>query len=548
MTTVGSFSVSVLGSVPPCGCWPGLAVAAQVPPEQRETTARALQATTKRKVLPLVHISSGAYHPGGGGVGSGASDCGGEPVGAAVGPTLAGAAPPGTAVVVWRCFGGTPPSDADLQAAYHAAAKQAVAAYQATTPVQAQRPLPAGAGLQCRPPPPKGPCGPVSAPQTAAAVVAPNGEARGGHRPDDDSAALPTRSHVPEAKEVLTAVVPLPIPCVSYSADFLSRDVADKLLALFSPLKGGAIAWATSPRVNHATAIYGDGGIRYSSATTAGYASAVVNDWTSELLSLRDAAETWYRNTAGIAVTFNVCLLNRYDGGAESLGWHADREEMDPAMEAPRASPIASVSIGVPRQFGLRRHGATTVDVVRLGHGSLCVMENACQFLCVVPGGTSYTFCLFFLFHFPVSLPDSAHAMSSLPMYWSLPRLYVPSKHTEHQSRGHAASFPIAQPRGVPTWQVQALVVGRAGGRWHPDQSDFSGKAVGRVRRFIDTLFVTAAPHSFRRWRRRRRWAGIGPRFASTIGQRPRASRLRRAHTWGRSPSVRLEEPVAPPV
>ena len=54
---------------------------------------------------------------------------------------------------------------------------------------------------------------------------------------------------------------------------------------------------------------------------------------------------------------------------------------MDPSVDAPRASPIASISLGTVRQFGLRRHGSDSIDVVRLAHGSLCIMENACQFL-----------------------------------------------------------------------------------------------------------------------------------------------------------------------
>lgn len=48
-------------------------------------------------------------------------------------------------------------------------------------------------------------------------------------------------------------------------------------------------------------------------------------------------------------------LLNRYDSGAHSLGYHADREEQDPSLEAPRSSPIASVSLGCERVFGFRR-------------------------------------------------------------------------------------------------------------------------------------------------------------------------------------------------
>lgn len=143
----------------------------------------------------------------------------------------------------------------------------------------------------------------------------------------------------------------LDIPCVCYDPAFLPTDEADRLFELLSPLVGGEVQWSTSARVNHATAIYG--GVRgYSTETGAGYASKTVNPWCSELLAVRDRAERWHAAHTGRRVDFNVCLLNRYDGGGESLGWHADREEMDPAVDGPRASPIASVSLGTTRKFG----------------------------------------------------------------------------------------------------------------------------------------------------------------------------------------------------
>jgi alkylated DNA repair dioxygenase AlkB len=48
---------------------------------------------------------------------------------------------------------------------------------------------------------------------------------------------------------------------------------------------------------------------------------------------------------------FNSLLLNRYRDGRDAMGWHADDEpELDPA------APIASLSLGVPRDFRLRPH------------------------------------------------------------------------------------------------------------------------------------------------------------------------------------------------
>lgn len=109
---------------------------------------------------------------------------------------------------------------------------------------------------------------------------------------------------------------------------------------------------------------------------------------------------------------FDVCLLNRYDDGRNSLAWHSDREEIDPAQDAPRLSPIASISLGAERLFGFLpkwdsglakrvKHDAaalassvgslrekllhslqsTGFEPIRLGHGSLCVMENVSQLI-----------------------------------------------------------------------------------------------------------------------------------------------------------------------
>ena len=99
--------------------------------------------------------------------------------------------------------------------------------------------------------------------------------------------------------------------------------------------------------------------------------------------AMKARAEAWHLRETGLAVTFSVCLLNRYEGGDESLGWHADREEMEPALGAPRSSPIASISLGAVRRFGMRLKSAPQQPLppLPLGHGSLCVMENAFQML-----------------------------------------------------------------------------------------------------------------------------------------------------------------------
>jgi len=106
------------------------------------------------------------------------------------------------------------------------------------------------------------------------------------------------------------------------------------------------------------TAVYCDEGFREGLGEYAGglgYANDTMRPWTPALRELRDRVVAWHEERTGRAVEFNVALLNRYDDGAQSLGYHADREEQDPALYAPRASPIASVSLGCERMFGFRR-------------------------------------------------------------------------------------------------------------------------------------------------------------------------------------------------
>lgn len=72
---------------------------------------------------------------------------------------------------------------------------------------------------------------------------------------------------------------------------------------------------------------------------------------------LANAIEPWSPCAAALRDTlqeltgwrFNSLLLNRYRDGRDAMGWHADDEpELDPA------APIASLSLGAPRDFRLR--------------------------------------------------------------------------------------------------------------------------------------------------------------------------------------------------
>lgn len=90
--------------------------------------------------------------------------------------------------------------------------------------------------------------------------------------------------------------------------------------------------------------------------------------WTPAVAELKAAAE------AACDARFNSVLLNRYRSGADSMGWHADREpELGPQPV------IASVSLGATRTFDLRHNKTGVVQSFSLKGGSLLVMRGKTQ-------------------------------------------------------------------------------------------------------------------------------------------------------------------------
>jgi alkylated DNA repair dioxygenase AlkB len=74
-------------------------------------------------------------------------------------------------------------------------------------------------------------------------------------------------------------------------------------------------------------------------------------------------------------VRFNFALCNLYPDGLAGLGWHADDE---PDLEP--GAPIASLSLGAPRDFAVRRGRAgPALFTVELAAGSLLLMEGWTQ-------------------------------------------------------------------------------------------------------------------------------------------------------------------------
>jgi len=95
----------------------------------------------------------------------------------------------------------------------------------------------------------------------------------------------------------------------------------------------------------------------------------VPQPWHPALLPLRDQLAAFCGHA------FNSVLLNRYRDGDDGMGWHSDNEpELGPAPV------IASVSLGAPRRFLLRRRDdhAKKAEVL-LDHGDLLVMGGQTQ-------------------------------------------------------------------------------------------------------------------------------------------------------------------------
>ncbi|MEI6002683.1 alpha-ketoglutarate-dependent dioxygenase AlkB [Paraburkholderia bengalensis] len=160
----------------------------------------------------------------------------------------------------------------------------------------------------------------------------------------------------------------LPTPDVAWFPDWLSPEAAAQFLArivaevswqqdsMLTPAGRVPLprltAWQGEP-----DAVYVYSGIRN-----------VPAPWTPAVAQLRAAAE------ATCGASFNSVLLNRYRNGADSMGWHADRER-----ELGDEPVIASVSLGASRRFDLQHNRSRVVQSYQLKGGSLLVMRGRTQ-------------------------------------------------------------------------------------------------------------------------------------------------------------------------
>ncbi|SIT35439.1 Alkylated DNA repair protein AlkB [Paraburkholderia piptadeniae] len=160
----------------------------------------------------------------------------------------------------------------------------------------------------------------------------------------------------------------LPTPDVAWFPEWLAPAAAAQLLArvveevawrqdsMFTPAGRVPLPRLTAWQ-GERDAVYMYSGIRN-----------VPQPWTPAVAELRSAVE------ATCDAPFNSVLLNRYRSGADSMGWHADREP-----ELGKEPVIASVSLGVARRFDLQHNRTGVVQSYRLKGGSLLVMRGRTQ-------------------------------------------------------------------------------------------------------------------------------------------------------------------------
>jgi alkylated DNA repair dioxygenase AlkB len=79
-------------------------------------------------------------------------------------------------------------------------------------------------------------------------------------------------------------------------------------------------------------------------------------------------------NTISKKITFNACLINKYEDGQKSVGYHDDLEdnlEDDPY--------IASLSLGATRKFKIKHKKSKKIIDIELKNGDLIIMGSKMQ-------------------------------------------------------------------------------------------------------------------------------------------------------------------------
>lgn len=90
--------------------------------------------------------------------------------------------------------------------------------------------------------------------------------------------------------------------------------------------------------------------------------------WIDELLELKEIVE---KRTGE---SYNACLLNLYHNGEEAMAWHCDAEK-----DLKPNGAIASLSLGVERQFSFKHRKSKESISLLLEDGSVLLMKDETQ-------------------------------------------------------------------------------------------------------------------------------------------------------------------------
>jgi len=97
------------------------------------------------------------------------------------------------------------------------------------------------------------------------------------------------------------------------------------------------------------------------------------HDWIPEMQELKERVEKY------TGETFTIAIINRYDGGQESIGWHSDKEK-----DLVAGSSIVSITLGAERDFQFKKitkedEGKPKIITKELTDGSMVVMNSDTQ-------------------------------------------------------------------------------------------------------------------------------------------------------------------------
>lgn len=165
----------------------------------------------------------------------------------------------------------------------------------------------------------------------------------------------------------------LPNAVFLWYENFLSRELADFYLETFmlSPFTQGVVRGGTEKRKS---CFFSD--LRNPDGTLREYyysgKANLPGEFNDELRTLKESIE---RVTGA---KFNSCLVNLYEHGKHTIGWHSDSEK-----SLVKNSAIASVSLGAERWFDVRGKEGKACEErecsLRTKHGSMMVMAGPMQ-------------------------------------------------------------------------------------------------------------------------------------------------------------------------